>query len=1219
MKQSKRILAYSALALIVMLAAFGAIAFDTSNVAHAQTVGVPTLTAQASGATTINLTWTAVDDAARYELWVWDSENEWQQIGGNSLTGTTYPHAGLTEGTTYYYQIRAITADGSNYGWSTRVNEVAGMAPDAPSLTATAGYLQITVSWPDVTGAARYELWAWDGSWTALHTDADPITGTSHTHEGLTAGRTYYYQGRSVDTGGTMSAWSAQTSAEVLSTPNISAPTSFSAARGDGMITLTWSAPSNLAGLTISRYDYRSRESGGAFGEWMDAGNDGAKTITGLANGTMYDFELRAVSTTGAEGATASASGTPSTVPDAPTLTATAGYQRIVLSWTAPADNGAAVTSYRIERENDDGTWGNPRSVPGSSTLTTTFTGLTNATEYTYRIFAVNVAGDSDWTSASAITLANPVQVPGPPTGLTTTSGPGMVTLKWSEPVFNGGAAVTSYRYRYTKADPISWTGWFSTGADTEVEISPLDPGVEYDFEVTATNSAGTGTAAEASETPAATAPTAAPSLTVVLSKDSGDTNNREQIRIEYRNIKDSKNGGATVTGYQLQWKADDGDWAETDANFTAASPAANFSEDVLITRYHPQTGQTALEPGTVYTYRVRAFNNADNTGDSGQSPLDRDGDGDLVNADQVEENGPWSAELSVKTAAIAPSVPVLNPLAGTAGTDEVPAIPAWTIDINSITVRWTEPADGGSPITSYQLEVRNDPDDPNETNTFTMPDPDDNQATVDRTGNTRISNLPASRLWYTHSGLKASSVYYYRIRALNDADGDGRPGEEGEVSDWSGASDDVTTLGASLGTHVAPASITVTAGDGALAHRIVVTWPLPLVGEDDTLSPVTRYEIQWQQSDEATEDEAGWADAETLVPTPPTNRTLDHDNREGDKRYVYRVRAINSAGNSPWSPVNAAETPARAPGAIMLTATPVGATEILLQWNQPAGNGTVFTSYQIQRWDPNANTGDGAWTDDIDIAGAGTTAYTDRGGDHNDDDDTDDPGEAPLMAGTTYSYRIRAEGGSPGAPAFSGTTVDSAMASATTSTVGTPGAPTLSAASGKDAGSITLTIGATTGATSLELQRWYGGSWSGITAPALDATSYTDSGLNAGDKYYYALRATNAHGTSPWSDVVNAIATAGNPDTPTLTATAESPNSIRLSWNVPANNGTAITGYQIQKWNDNAGNWTTTGEDELPTGNDSTYTATQGHRHRANGRRDALLSHPRTAADYGQ
>ena len=52
MKQSNRILAYSALALLVMLAAFGAIAFDTSNVAYAQGTGTvpaaPTLTAVAS-------------------------------------------------------------------------------------------------------------------------------------------------------------------------------------------------------------------------------------------------------------------------------------------------------------------------------------------------------------------------------------------------------------------------------------------------------------------------------------------------------------------------------------------------------------------------------------------------------------------------------------------------------------------------------------------------------------------------------------------------------------------------------------------------------------------------------------------------------------------------------------------------------------------------------------------------------------------------------------------------------------------------------------------------------------------------------------------------------------------------------------------------------------------------------------------------------------------
>ena len=82
MKQSNRILAYSALALVVMLAAFGAIAFDTSNVAYAQGVpDEPTLTATASGTNTIDLEWNDVDTAARYDLWAWDNVNEWQQLG----------------------------------------------------------------------------------------------------------------------------------------------------------------------------------------------------------------------------------------------------------------------------------------------------------------------------------------------------------------------------------------------------------------------------------------------------------------------------------------------------------------------------------------------------------------------------------------------------------------------------------------------------------------------------------------------------------------------------------------------------------------------------------------------------------------------------------------------------------------------------------------------------------------------------------------------------------------------------------------------------------------------------------------------------------------------------------------------------------------------------------------------------------------------------------
>ena len=228
MKHSKRILAYSALALIVMLAAFGAITFDTSNVAYAQgpVPAAPTLTATKSTTTptTIDLAWNAVDDAARYELWSWDSVAGWVQLDGGAgdpLTDTSYAHENLASGRTYYYQVRALNADGNAGAYSERVNEVAGAAPGRPALTPTAGYEQITISWDAVATAARYELWAWDGSWEQLDGGAsDPLTALTYTHTGLTAGRTIYYQARAVNESGVMGAWSDQVNETVLDAAN---------------------------------------------------------------------------------------------------------------------------------------------------------------------------------------------------------------------------------------------------------------------------------------------------------------------------------------------------------------------------------------------------------------------------------------------------------------------------------------------------------------------------------------------------------------------------------------------------------------------------------------------------------------------------------------------------------------------------------------------------------------------------------------------------------------------------------------------------------------------------------------------------------------------------------------------------------------------------------------------------------------------------------------
>ena len=87
---------------------------------------------------------------------------------------------------------------------------VASPSLPAPSLNATmTGATTIALSWTSVPGAAGYELWVWwndDPGWQLL--GGGSLTGTTHTHSQLTAGRTYFYLIAAVDSGGTRGAWS---------------------------------------------------------------------------------------------------------------------------------------------------------------------------------------------------------------------------------------------------------------------------------------------------------------------------------------------------------------------------------------------------------------------------------------------------------------------------------------------------------------------------------------------------------------------------------------------------------------------------------------------------------------------------------------------------------------------------------------------------------------------------------------------------------------------------------------------------------------------------------------------------------------------------------------------------------------------------------------------------------------------------------------------------
>lgn len=82
-----------------------------------------------------------------------------------------------------------------------------------------------------------------------------------------------------------------------------------------------------------------------------------------------------------------------STVPDAPSgLTATAASStQINLAWT---DNSDDETGFRLERRIGSGSWSTVTTTAANATSYSN-TGLTPSTTYEYRVYAVNVAGDS--------------------------------------------------------------------------------------------------------------------------------------------------------------------------------------------------------------------------------------------------------------------------------------------------------------------------------------------------------------------------------------------------------------------------------------------------------------------------------------------------------------------------------------------------------------------------------------------------------------------------------------------------------------------------------------------------------------------------------------------------------------------------------------------------------------------------------------------------------
>jgi hypothetical protein len=255
----------------------------------------------------VNLSWSAPSSFGAISMtyniqYSTYSTGPWTQSLYNPYSATTASITGLTNGTTYYFQLQAVNNAGL-YSGAVTTSMPVGPPTGIPSIYAIPGNNQITLNWgaPSNNGGAaisynlQYSTTGSSGPWLSVVTlSASTLT---YILTGLTNGITYWLQVIPTNVYGTGPA--TVVSAMPAIPPTI--PQNFIGIGISRGVYLSWSAPSSIGALSIISYRLQisTSPSGPWFHTYSYSGTTFSAPIIGLHGTSLYYFQISAENNAG--------------------------------------------------------------------------------------------------------------------------------------------------------------------------------------------------------------------------------------------------------------------------------------------------------------------------------------------------------------------------------------------------------------------------------------------------------------------------------------------------------------------------------------------------------------------------------------------------------------------------------------------------------------------------------------------------------------------------------------------------------------------------------------------------------------------------------------------------------------------------------------------------------------------------------------------------------